>query len=209
MGDSEKAVISLRSAMSEFDASDWDACAGPDNPFLKHTFLQALEESGSARRETGWTPSHLALTDEAGTLLGAVPMYLKSHSQGEYVFDHQWAAAYRARRRTVLSEAARRRALHARDRPSPPRPSRPHGRRRARASSRRLRRFRTAVRRFLGRHQFPDRGGMEVGGPSRLAPAHRPAVPLGKSRLRLLRRFSRRPGLAQTQEPEEGAAARP
>ena len=94
MGDSEKAVISLRSAMSEFEASDWDACAGPDNPFLRHAFLQALEESGSARRETGWTPSHLALQDEAGTLLGAVPMYLKSHSQGEYIFDHQWAAAY-------------------------------------------------------------------------------------------------------------------
>jgi predicted N-acyltransferase len=94
MGDSEKAVISVRPAMSEFDAAEWDACAGPDNPFLRHAFLEALEESGSARPETGWAPHHLALEDDSGTLLGAVPMYLKSQSQGEYVFDHQWAAAY-------------------------------------------------------------------------------------------------------------------
>jgi uncharacterized protein len=94
MGDSEKAVISVRSAMAAFEPGDWDACAGADNPFLRHAFLQALEESGSARRETGWAPYHLALEDDSGTLLGAVPMYLKSHSQGEYVFDHQWAAAF-------------------------------------------------------------------------------------------------------------------
>jgi len=94
MGDSEKAVISIRPAMSEFSAEAWDACAGPENPFLRHAFLEALESSGSARRETGWQPYHLALEDESGTLLGAVPMYIKSHSQGEYVFDHQWAAAY-------------------------------------------------------------------------------------------------------------------
>ncbi len=75
-------------------AEAWDACAGPDNPFLCHTFLQALEESGSAARDTGWLPQHLLLEDAAGKLLGAVPMYLKSHSYGEYVFDHGWVSAY-------------------------------------------------------------------------------------------------------------------
>lgn len=75
-------------------AADWDACAGPDNPFLAHAFLSALEVSGSCSPETGWLPQHLVATDEAGTVLGVVPAYLKSHSQGEYVFDHGWAEAY-------------------------------------------------------------------------------------------------------------------
>lgn len=76
------------------DAAAWDACAGPDNPFLRHAFLLALEESGSATAKTGWRPSHLAAFDAAGRMVGAVPAYLKSHSQGEYVFDHAWANAY-------------------------------------------------------------------------------------------------------------------
>lgn len=79
-------------------AADWDACANPPggsfDPFLSHAFLEALERSGSAAPETGWAPHHLALEAEDGTLLGAVPMYLKGHSQGEYVFDHGWAEAY-------------------------------------------------------------------------------------------------------------------
>ncbi len=71
----------------------WDACAGGDNPFLAHTFLEALEASGSATAKTGWLPQHLLLEDSTGRLLGAVPLYLKSHSYGEYVFDHGWASA--------------------------------------------------------------------------------------------------------------------
>ncbi|MSP47898.1 MAG: N-acetyltransferase [Alphaproteobacteria bacterium] len=75
-------------------AADWDACAGRDNPFLSHAFLAALEESGSVAPDTGWLPQHLVAEDESGRVLGVVPAYLKSHSQGEYVFDHGWADAY-------------------------------------------------------------------------------------------------------------------
>ncbi|MBK8083409.1 MAG: N-acetyltransferase [Devosia sp.] len=66
----------------------------PDNPFLDHAFLSALEQSGSASRRTGWLPHHLVLSDAAGQTVAAMPLYLKSHSQGEYVFDHGWAEAY-------------------------------------------------------------------------------------------------------------------
>ncbi len=64
------------------------------NPFLSHAYLSALEESGSATVGTGWLGHHLLLEDNKGMLLGAVPAYLKSHSQGEYVFDHGWADAF-------------------------------------------------------------------------------------------------------------------
>ena len=80
--------------IAEIDAAAWDACAGAANPFVSHAFLAALEESGSATRETGWLAQHVAIETADGRLLGAVPMYLKSHSYGEYVFDHGWAAAY-------------------------------------------------------------------------------------------------------------------
>jgi predicted N-acyltransferase len=80
--------------LAEIPASEWDACAGGDNPFLSHAFLEALEASGSATAETGWLPQHLAVEDGAGHLLGVAPLYLKSHSYGEYVFDWGWASAY-------------------------------------------------------------------------------------------------------------------
>jgi Uncharacterized protein conserved in bacteria len=66
----------------------------PFNPFVSHAFLSALEEAGCVGPRTGWTPLHLLVEDEAGTLRGAAPCYLKSHSMGEYVFDHAWADAY-------------------------------------------------------------------------------------------------------------------
>jgi len=85
-------------------ASEWDACARgadsrgnaarPDNPFISHAFLHALEESGSATRATGWLPQHLVMEDGAGGISACMPCYLKSHSYGEYVFDHAWADAY-------------------------------------------------------------------------------------------------------------------
>ncbi len=74
--------------------AEWDACAGTENPFLGHAFLSALEDSGSVGPRTGWAAHHLIARDDAGTLVGAVPLYAKSHSQGEYVFDHSWAQAY-------------------------------------------------------------------------------------------------------------------
>ncbi|MDI6836380.1 MAG: GNAT family N-acetyltransferase [Rhizobiaceae bacterium] len=71
-----------------------DEAGGAYNPFNAHGYLSALEASGSATAETGWLGHHLLLEDASGTLIGAVPCYLKSHSRGEYVFDHGWADAY-------------------------------------------------------------------------------------------------------------------
>ena len=89
--------------LARFDAAEWDACAtSPEtlaasdetfNPFTSHAFLSALEEAGCVSRRTGWLPLHLRVERE-GRLVGATPCYLKSHSQGEYVFDHGWADAY-------------------------------------------------------------------------------------------------------------------
>lgn len=69
-------------------------CADTDNPFVSHAFLTALEESRCVGGRTGWSPVYLLVEDAAGALLAAAPSFLKSHSQGEYVFDHAWADAY-------------------------------------------------------------------------------------------------------------------
>jgi predicted N-acyltransferase len=90
----EPVSIQVVSRIAELPAAEWDACAGDDNPFVSHAFLAALEESGSATAETGWLPQHLAIADERGRLVGCAPLYLKSHSYGEYVFDWGWADAY-------------------------------------------------------------------------------------------------------------------
>jgi predicted N-acyltransferase len=87
-------TVKVISEIADIAAAEWDACAGDDNPFLRHAFLEALEASGSATAETGWLPQHLALENENGRLVGAVPLYLKTHSYGEYVFDWGWASAY-------------------------------------------------------------------------------------------------------------------
>ena len=82
-------------SLSEVSAEAWDACAGQSNPFVKHGFLSALEDSGSATAASGWAAQHVVLEDsETGAILGAVPLYVKSHSYGEYVFDWGWADAY-------------------------------------------------------------------------------------------------------------------
>ena len=94
MDGSDRLSVKVVERLSKIRAADWDECAGSDNPFVTHAFLDALEESNSACAETGWLPQHLALEDGNGNLLGAAPMYLKSHSYGEYVFDHGWAEAY-------------------------------------------------------------------------------------------------------------------
>src|SRR5580704_9779819 len=90
----ERVTVKVVARLADIPAAEWDACAGDDNPFLCHAFLEALEASGSATRDSGWQPQHLALEDESGRLRGAVPLYLKSHSYGEYVFDWGWASAY-------------------------------------------------------------------------------------------------------------------
>src|SRR5882757_4095074 len=94
MPDGDAYTIRIIDRIAEIPADSWDACAGADNPFLSHAFLDALEESGSATAETGWLPQHLALEDAGGQILGVAPLYLKGHSYGEYVFDHGWADAY-------------------------------------------------------------------------------------------------------------------
>ena len=90
----DPARVRVASALADIPAAEWDACAGGDNPFLSHAFLEALEASGSATARTGWLPRHVLVEDAGGRLLAAAPLYLKSHSQGEYVFDHGWAQAY-------------------------------------------------------------------------------------------------------------------
>ena len=75
-------------------AAEWDALAGGGNPFVSHAFLTALEDSGSVGPGTGWDPAPIVIEDARGTLLAAMPAWLKSHSQGEYVFDHAWADAW-------------------------------------------------------------------------------------------------------------------
>lgn len=89
-------AISIRVAegVGKIGAEAWDACAGPDNPFVSHAFLSALEDSRSARTGTGWQPLHLVAEEPGGRIVGLVPLYAKSHSMGEYVFDHAWADAY-------------------------------------------------------------------------------------------------------------------
>lgn len=75
-------------------AANWDACAGADNPFLSHAFLSILEESGSVARGTGWQPLPIVIDGPDGAPAAIAPCYGKSHSQGEYVFDHNWAEAW-------------------------------------------------------------------------------------------------------------------
>ncbi len=115
---SSKLSLEAVSSVSQIPAADWDACANPGasqlgldgfdtlaaagscasvkpgyNPFVSHAFFAAVEESGSACARTGWGPRHLIARLD-GTIAGIVPCYLKSHSQGEYVFDRGWADAY-------------------------------------------------------------------------------------------------------------------
>ncbi len=91
----EARTVQVFSSINDVAADAWDACAGRDDPFLSHAFLAALEDSGSVTPQTGWMPRHLAVTgDDNDTILGCAPLYLKSHSYGEFVFDWGWADAY-------------------------------------------------------------------------------------------------------------------
>lgn len=87
-------AVHVLSAISQAPAAEWDACAGLGDPFVRHAFLAAMESSGSAAAATGWHPRHLVVKDADGRLAAAAPLYLKTHSFGEYVFDWSWADAY-------------------------------------------------------------------------------------------------------------------
>ncbi|KAK1262968.1 hypothetical protein QJS04_geneDACA016274 [Acorus gramineus] len=96
----QKVTVSVVSSILDVPPKDWDECAVDAsglqnfNPFLSHAFLSSLEESGCLVKETGWLPQHVIAQDEYKNIIGAVPLYLKSHSYGEFVFDHAWADAY-------------------------------------------------------------------------------------------------------------------
>jgi predicted N-acyltransferase len=118
---SNKSTLRVRveTSIRSIAAADWDACAStkpvlsdcgkagsnPEpakalsqhasgNPFVSHAFLSSLEESGAVSARTGWLPQHVIVETEDGDIVAGMPCYLKSHSQGEYVFDHGWAEAY-------------------------------------------------------------------------------------------------------------------
>ena len=89
-------TVSFKPSISEIPANDWDQLNRGRNPFLKHAFLKALEVTGSVSPEAGWRPHHAVLMDDKGRLAGVCPLYIKSHSMGEYVFDQAWAQAFEA-----------------------------------------------------------------------------------------------------------------
>ncbi len=93
--------VTLHGRIDEIGRDTWDACAAPEeavggrpnDPFTTYRFLAALEESGSVGRRTGWDPRYLA-AEMDGEVIAVAPLYAKSHSQGEYIFDFSWAHAY-------------------------------------------------------------------------------------------------------------------
>ena len=89
-----EAAARMAEGVASFTKEEWDACAGTANPFVSHDFLTALEESGSAVDRTGWQPVPIAIDGPDGRPAAILPAYAKSHSQGEYVFDHGWAEAW-------------------------------------------------------------------------------------------------------------------
>jgi predicted N-acyltransferase len=98
MDGGERIEITVLGGLTEITAADWDACAAhgpgrPADPFTTHRFLMALEDSGSVGPGTGWQPRHLVARQD-GAVVAVMPLYAKSHSQGEYIFDHNWAHAY-------------------------------------------------------------------------------------------------------------------
>jgi predicted N-acyltransferase len=98
MDGGDRIEVSVLGGLGEVAAEDWDACADaggarPRDPFTTHRFLKALEDSGSVGPRTGWAPRHL-VARQAGAVIAVMPLYAKGHSQGEYIFDHNWAHAY-------------------------------------------------------------------------------------------------------------------
>ena len=93
--------VTLINTLKDIDPLTWDQCACPEtkngarplDPFTTYRFLFALEESKSVGENTGWVPNYL-IASRKSSVLGVMPLYLKGHSQGEYIFDHNWAQAY-------------------------------------------------------------------------------------------------------------------
>lgn len=87
-------IAEIATCVSDISAGQWNALNPSGNPFTGHGFLSALEQSGSVGPGTGWSPAPIVIRDADGVPAAALPAYLKSHSQGEYVFDHHWADAF-------------------------------------------------------------------------------------------------------------------
>ena len=98
MSDSRKSptevIARIADDIAGLPVDQWDHCAGTANPFISHGFLSAMEESGSIGPGTGWKSLPIIIEDDTGKIVGCAPSYLKSHSQGEYIFDQQWAHAF-------------------------------------------------------------------------------------------------------------------
>ena len=90
----QQLIVEVLASIGDVSAAEWDGCAGPGDPFAGHAFLTALEASGSASAKRGWLPRHLIARTSDGRLHGALPLYVKGHSYGEYVFDWAWAEAF-------------------------------------------------------------------------------------------------------------------
>ncbi len=216
--DQDGAALRVVLRIADVPAAEWDACARgtdssgnrgrPDNPLISHTFLHALEESGSATRTTGWLPQHLLLEDPGGGLAGCMPCYLKSHSYGEYVFDHGWADAYERAggdyypklQCSVPFTPVTGRRLLVREGPN-----------RAERESILLQAATTLTERLralLAPHHLPHARGMGTCWRARLSPAQRPAIPLAERGLPKLRGFLERACLTQTQIDPRRAQAR-
>ena len=86
-------TLKLHNAIADIGEAAWDGLRADDNPFTAYAYLEALERTGCVDRKSGWQPAHLSLEDDAG-IRGVMPLYIKHHSMGEYVFDQSWARAY-------------------------------------------------------------------------------------------------------------------
>ena len=84
--------LNFLDSLRETSQEDWDALGNPNDPFTTHSFLSTLESSGSVGLQSGWMPIHIT-AQQNGTIVGALPLYLKNHSYGEYIFDWGWAEA--------------------------------------------------------------------------------------------------------------------
>ena len=205
--------IRIATGISAFAKSEWDQLSGtsrnesgtPYNPFVSFDFLSILEESGCAVRGTGWQGHHLRLEAADGRLLGAVPCYAKSHSQGEYVFDHGWADAFeraggsyypKLQASVPFTPATGPRLLVSRDIDSASAKA---------ALAEGLKQVTLQLGVSSAHVTFVEDGDMPALEGAWLPAPHRPAVPFLQRGLFDLRRLPRHAGLAQAQGAEEGA----
>ena len=177
------------------------------NPFLSHDFLWSLEESGAATGKTGWLAQHLVLDGADGRPAAIMPCYLKSHSMGEYVFDHGWADAYERAGGRLYPKTQASVPVHAGAGTQAPGEAGPETAPPPARSRRGGRGADAPPPSFLAaRDLCPPRRNRRLFGALRLPEAHRPAVPFRQRRIPRFRGFPRRTGLAEAQGHPAGAA---